>query len=156
MANARVQSMQRGFLVNAEVRHAAFIKDHLNEADPSSFAAENYRHANLEDETFRHLVRYASELRRAFSASLRDLRLVQGPRFKGFIGNRNCQANEPEVIEEIAANKTLPDASNPNRLESEPEPAAQITRNAPCPCGSGAKYKRCCGPKAPPVLGRAA
>jgi len=20
------------------------------------------------------------------------------------------------------------------------------TRNAPCPCGSGAKYKRCCGP----------
>jgi hypothetical protein len=25
-------------------------------------------------------------------------------------------------------------------------------RNAPCPCGSGAKYKRCCGQNAPPVL----
>jgi hypothetical protein len=25
-------------------------------------------------------------------------------------------------------------------------------RNAPCPCGSGAKYKRCCGKDAPPVL----
>jgi hypothetical protein len=25
-------------------------------------------------------------------------------------------------------------------------------RNAPCPCGSGAKYKRCCGTDAPPVL----
>ena len=61
--------MQRGFLVNAETRHAAFIKGHLNEADPSSFAAENYRHANLEDDTFRHLVRYASDLRRAFSAT---------------------------------------------------------------------------------------
>jgi hypothetical protein len=25
-------------------------------------------------------------------------------------------------------------------------------RNASCPCGSGAKYKRCCGKNAPPVL----
>jgi hypothetical protein len=25
-------------------------------------------------------------------------------------------------------------------------------RNAPCPCGSGEKYKRCCGRHAPPVL----
>jgi len=29
-------------------------------------------------------------------------------------------------------------------------------RNAPCPCGSGNKYKRCCGKDAPPVLNRAA
>ena len=29
-------------------------------------------------------------------------------------------------------------------------------RNAPCPCGSGDKYKRCCGKNAPPVLNRAA
>jgi hypothetical protein len=29
-------------------------------------------------------------------------------------------------------------------------------RNAPCPCGSGVKYKRCCGKNAPPVLNRAA
>jgi len=28
--------------------------------------------------------------------------------------------------------------------------------NAACPCGSGEKYKRCCGKGAPPVLGRAA
>jgi uncharacterized protein YecA (UPF0149 family) len=25
-------------------------------------------------------------------------------------------------------------------------------RNAQCPCGSGVKYKRCCGKNAPPVL----
>ena len=24
---------------------------------------------------------------------------------------------------------------------------SQISRNAPCPCGSGKKYKRCCGSK---------
>jgi hypothetical protein len=29
-------------------------------------------------------------------------------------------------------------------------------RNAPCPCGSGVKYKRCCGQGAPPVLNKAA
>ncbi|MFN7938596.1 MAG: SEC-C metal-binding domain-containing protein [Bryobacteraceae bacterium] len=32
----------------------------------------------------------------------------------------------------------------------------QTPRNALCPCGSGNKYKRCCGKNAPPVLGRAA
>jgi hypothetical protein len=29
-------------------------------------------------------------------------------------------------------------------------------RNAPCPCGSGRKHKRCCGHAAPPVLQQAA
>ncbi len=27
-----------------------------------------------------------------------------------------------------------------------------VPRNAPCPCGSGQKYKRCCGHNAPPLL----
>ena len=27
-----------------------------------------------------------------------------------------------------------------------------VPRNAPCPCGSGEKHKRCCGKNAPPVL----
>ncbi|MBN2728108.1 MAG: SEC-C domain-containing protein [Bacteroidales bacterium] len=26
--------------------------------------------------------------------------------------------------------------------------SADVGRNAPCPCGSGKKYKRCCGRKA--------
>jgi hypothetical protein len=34
-----------------------------------------------------------------------------------------------------------------------PPPLAQIARNAPCPCNSGEKYKRCCGKQAPPILG---
>ena len=29
---------------------------------------------------------------------------------------------------------------------------AATPRNAPCPCGSGAKFKRCCGSQAPPSL----
>ena len=34
--------------------------------------------------------------------------------------------------------------------------SAGIPRNATCPCGSGIKYKRCCGTNAPPQLSRAA
>lgn len=33
-----------------------------------------------------------------------------------------------------------------------PETPPETARNAPCPCGSGLKYKRCCGEKAPPKL----
>ncbi len=28
----------------------------------------------------------------------------------------------------------------------------KVGRNSPCPCGSGKKYKRCCGPNAAPIL----
>jgi hypothetical protein len=35
------------------------------------------------------------------------------------------------------------------RTQSEP---TQIARSQPCPCGSGVKYKRCCGRNAPGVL----
>jgi len=31
---------------------------------------------------------------------------------------------------------------------------SQVPRNAACPCGSGVKFKRCCGASAPPVLGQ--
>jgi uncharacterized protein YecA (UPF0149 family) len=30
-------------------------------------------------------------------------------------------------------------------VEPEPRPSAKIGRNEQCPCGSGKKYKRCCG-----------
>jgi hypothetical protein len=38
-------------------------------------------------------------------------------------------------------------------LASNCNASAPIPRNASCPCGSGEKYKRCCGHGAPPVLG---
>jgi uncharacterized protein YchJ len=43
--------------------------------------------------------------------------------------------------------------SGPSACEIDPEPTP---RNALCPCGSGTKYKRCCGKDAPPVLHMAA
>lgn len=42
-------------------------------------------------------------------------------------------------------------AVDPPVLTNEPNPPAGAARNAPCPCGSGLKYKRCCGRNAPPL-----
>jgi SEC-C motif len=42
------------------------------------------------------------------------------------------------------------------QTQSEPSRTVSIPRGAPCPCGSGAKYKRCCGTNAPAVLSPAA
>jgi hypothetical protein len=53
--------------------------------------------------------------------------------------------------------QTLPPAQKPNvPLASICKPAPPTPRNAPCPCHSGEKFKRCCGKSAPPVLGKAA
>ncbi len=49
--------------------------------------------------------------------------------------------------------KSTPAAKNDT---TEPNPIPETPRYAPCPCGSGVKFKRCCGTSAPPVLGRAA
>lgn len=47
-------------------------------------------------------------------------------------------------------------AGAPAAMERTPEPSpakqTQIARSQPCPCGSGVKYKRCCGRSAPGVL----
>ena len=54
-------------------------------------------------------------------------------------------------------NPPVPPASAPEdpptkrTQSSSPEPT-QIARSQPCPCGSGVKYKRCCGRNAPGVL----
>ena len=53
---------------------------------------------------------------------------------------------------------TTPPALIPatKRTHSAPPEPAPIPRGAPCPCGSGQKYKRCCGQSAPAVLQTAA
>lgn len=54
---------------------------------------------------------------------------------------REEDAAEDELREEELPRKELPDEPN------------FVPRNAPCPCGSGLKFKRCCGRHAPAVLG---
>ena len=67
---------------------------------------------------------------------------------------QNCpesRADEPPATE--------PDLEEPQRAKQQPKeppiPVRQytprISRNAPCPCGNGRKYKKCCGRSNPPV-----
>jgi hypothetical protein len=42
--------------------------------------------------------------------------------------------------------------SNQECAKQNADPYPDTARNAACPCGSGKKYKRCCGVDAPPVL----
>ena len=47
-------------------------------------------------------------------------------------------------------------AAAPTPAPAKPAAAPINTpRNAPCPCKSGQKFKRCCGKEAPPVLNKA-
>jgi SWIM/SEC-C metal-binding protein len=58
-----------------------------------------------------------------------------------------CSKHGWKVIVGIEPNKPE-DISDVERLLNPPEAAkAQVKtgRNDPCPCGSGKKYKRCCG-----------
>ncbi|MFN7937095.1 MAG: SEC-C metal-binding domain-containing protein [Bryobacteraceae bacterium] len=59
--------------------------------------------------------------------------------------------NDPDVQNNLAAyEKQLTKLyTKSNVSESTPQ---QTPRNAQCPCGSGKKFKRCCGHNAPPVL----
>jgi hypothetical protein len=56
-----------------------------------------------------------------------------------------------DTLAAVAAPLSRPDAPVPE-LGS----FCKTPRNAPCPCGSGRKHKRCCGQSAPPMLQRAA
>ncbi|MGA2712034.1 MAG: SEC-C domain-containing protein [Bryobacteraceae bacterium] len=54
-----------------------------------------------------------------------------------------------------APRSSTPETSTTKRTQSKDEKApesAPIPRSQPCPCGSSAKYKRCCGRNAPGVL----
>jgi uncharacterized protein YecA (UPF0149 family) len=54
------------------------------------------------------------------------------------------------VIQQLIKDKAILDGSRFRRMELPPTPTQmtrkppRIGRNDPCPCGSGAKFKKCC------------
>jgi uncharacterized protein len=55
----------------------------------------------------------------------------------------------PTTLQMIAAFWRQPDQGFPRR---EPMRSAKVGRNEPCPCGSGRKFKKCCGATSPQTL----
>jgi|ERR1019366_5161894 uncharacterized protein YecA (UPF0149 family) len=83
------------------------------------------------EETQKSLERARAAAFRIFTRALTELRKIQK--------NRNQDA--PVITKQT---------------QSAPPPTVQIPRSAPCTCGSGQKFKRCCGKDAPPLLNLAA
>ena len=63
------------------------------------------------------------------------------------------RAANPAAAAPVSTKQTHP-APAPIAAPIPPDP--QTPRNALCPCQSGQKFKRCCGPNAPPLLHTAA
>ena len=85
--------------------------------------------------------------------ALAEQQLAERFREEGFAGFSSvaptpAPATAPQAPAEMA--------SNCKPAAAVPVPTPNFPRNAPCRCGSGAKYKRCCGKDAAPVLNRAA
>lgn len=55
----------------------------------------------------------------------------------------------PVTVQMIAAYWRAPNRSFPRR---EPVRSTKVGRNEPCPCGSGKKFKKCCGSGTPPLV----
>lgn len=57
----------------------------------------------------------------------------------------NVQIRQPEPEEVAAAQQEAQAPAQQEALPQEEDPFAHVGRNDPCPCGSGKKYKHCCG-----------
>lgn len=122
----------RAALEEARCDHLARIENNLREI--SELAVDTIRHTLTDSE-----ISPAVKLRAA-------LAVLDRPLFPKPIAPRQEEGQD------------LPGES-PVSVRREPtasRASAEIARNAPCPCGSGVKYKRCCGTNAPPILGQAA
>ncbi len=71
-------------------------------------------------------------------------------------------ASLTEILKITRASKTAHQSRMDDAIDdyiygfSDAPPRMPVARTAPCPCGSGKKYKRCCGTTAPPLLSAAA
>ncbi len=57
----------------------------------------------------------------------------------------NLLAGMPSVITTLTRYGRVRDLKRMDALSTAGTPSGKVGRNAPCPCGSGKKYKKCCG-----------
>jgi hypothetical protein len=78
------------------------------------------------------------------------LAVLQRPRFpkQGWTLPEGAAINNPSVSagdSDTAPSVSAGDSDTAPSVSAGAPPSAPIARSAPCPCGSGNKYKRCCG-----------
>ena len=88
--------------------------------------------------------------------AMADAQLAQRFREQGLNSFCNPAPPPPPTTPPAASSFCKPVGQVPDLPSTKPAAPKMMPRNAPCPCGSGAKYKRCHGKDAPPVLNQAA
>ena len=112
-------------------------KDPLVEFKTEAYDMFEVLMANINGEILHNLFRSASNLM-AFEQFLANLpQFLQSPDESGGI----TETREPSRLQ---ISEPSLDAILASRAQAGPQPA-QIGRNDPCPCGSGRKFKSCCG-----------
>ncbi len=137
----------------AEIVHAAWRLRRCAKAE-SSLETQSGLDPMLDPATaaaWNSIDRARTKALRHFQRATAELRRLQN--------ERHARNDKPSLLPDLRPH-LLPNKPLPNNLtkqtQSEALQTESIPRGAPCPCGSGAKYKRCCGTNAPPVLSPAA
>ncbi|MEA3369802.1 MAG: preprotein translocase subunit SecA [Campylobacterota bacterium] len=100
------------------------------------------------------LVEYKKESYSLFSELINDIkfntiRTLQIIQFKV----ESAEEEAARIAQKLAAEKKIKEAArifnHSNAQSEEPISEKKIARNDPCPCGSGKKYKQCCGKSGP-------
>jgi len=126
-------------------------KDHLRELDGlrSGIGLRGYAQVDPKVEYRREAALLFDEMSRAVAEAVTDnlLKIHVTESLDDVLSGRwrPTRATGPEVPPATDSPDTAPIGSTPERIEPIRREAPKVGRNDPCPCGSGKKYKRCCG-----------
>lgn len=148
------------------LRRARLYQEHLLTAKIDQLRADHPQAAGLELQVLAHdvllresrlfaqLLQFESRFQAQYERAYRGWSSYQHDRDRK---DRHRAVTELPTLFRAPAPTAAPTHPETRKLTDEPnsEPTA-TPRSAPCPCGSGLKYKRCCGQTAPPQLGSAA
>jgi hypothetical protein len=151
-----------------EIIHAAWRLRRCAEAE-SAVEFQSDAQSSIDrarTQALRHLQRASAELRRLQTERQIRNETVPEDYDTATLGLASCKEMAPVLKSDIRRQLLLHKLEDAEMSTSvtqalfAPLPvaaeSAPIPRGAPCPCGSGAKYKRCCGINAPGVLAEAA
>jgi len=124
------------------------------DASPIALQALAYDALLTESRGFAQFLRYETKYERQYNTAYN-----QWCSYRDGMTRKKSRDAETQVmsylaapIPTVAAHSEPIDRTDEPNVTDEPNSAPAIARNAPCPCGSGEKYKRCCGKNAPPKL----
>lgn len=124
-------------------------KDPLIEYKKGAFNLFNSMMSDIQSETVRHLMRvkFGVQIVGQEDGQVADLALSDAP-ISSLLGVQSSNEGIETELTKALKNSTNNEADIERAGEGAILPENKIGRNDKCPCGSGLKYKNCCGKKA--------